>query len=245
MTTDMMNVRHLVEKVPDADLPCGMIGFAAGRLMVPEVDAVTGAAYGENDPARRVHRNGYHDQNRETCAGAVALRIPKLRKGSYVPGFPELRRIAEKALAAMIQEACVQGVFTRSVDDLVKATGMPGISKRQVSRLCEEVDGKVKAFLDRPPEGDWPSLSLWIDATDLKVRRGGRIASAAVIIAIGVNTDERRGVLGLEIGASDAEPIWTGFLRKFTLRCLRGVKLVISDPHEGIRAAASKVRSAT
>lgn len=151
--------------------------------------------------------------------------------------------MAEKALTAVIQEAYVQGISTRSVDDLVKAMGMSGISKSQVSRLCEEIDGKVEAFLNRPLEGDWPYL--WIDATYLKVRRGGRIVSVAVIIAIGVNTDGRREVLGLEIGTSEAEPNWTEFLRKLTHRGLRGVKLVISDAHEGIKAAVSKVLCAT
>jgi transposase-like protein len=121
--------------------------------------------------------------------------------------------------------------------------GMPGISKSQVSRLCEEIGGKVTAFLTRPLEGDRPYL--WIDATYLKVRRGGRIVSVAVIIAIGVNTDGRREVLGLEMGTFEAEPIWTEFLRKLTRRGLRGVKLVISDAHEGIQAAVSKVLSAT
>ena len=212
MTTDMMNFRDLVEKAPDADLlremvdPCGR-RFAAERLMELEVGAVTGAAYGEKDPARRAQRNGYRDRDWETRAGTVELRIPKLRKGSYFPGFLEPRRMAEKALTAVIQEAYVQGISTRSVDDLVKAMGMSGISKSQVSRLCEEIDGKVKAFLNRPIEGGWPYL--WIDATYLKVRRGGRIVSVAVIIAIGVNTDGRREVLGLEIGTSEAEPIWT------------------------------------
>ena len=142
-----------------------------------------------------------------------------------------------------LQEAYVQGISTRSVDGLVKAMGMSGLSKSQVSRLCEEIDDKVKAFLDRPIEGDWPYL--WIDATYLKVRRGGRIVSVAVIIAVGVNTDGRRKVPGMETGTSEAEPIWTEFLRKLTRRGLRGVKLVISDAHEGIKAAVSKVLSAT
>lgn len=177
MTTDMMNLRDLVEKTPDADLLREMIGFAAERLMELEVDAATGAACGEKDPARLVQRNEYRERDWETRAGTVELRIPKLRKGSYFPGFLEPRRMAEKALTAVIQEAYVQGISTRSVDDLVKAMGMTGISKSQVSRLCEEIDGKVKAFRNRPIEGDWPCL--WIDATDLKVQRGGRAAIAA------------------------------------------------------------------
>ena len=151
--------------------------------------------------------------------------------------------MAEKALTAVIQEAYVQGISTRSVDDLVKAMGMSGISRSQVSRLCEEIDGKVKAFLERPIEGDWPYL--WIDATYLKVRRGGRIVSVAAIIAVGVNTDGRREVLGMEIGTSEAEPICTEFLSTLTRRGLRGVKLVVSDAHEGLKAAVTKVLSAT
>src|SRR5947208_12687860 len=151
--------------------------------------------------------------------------------------------MAWRWLTAVIQESYVRGISTRSVDDLVKAMGMSGISKSQVSRLCEEIDGKVKAFLERPIEGDWPYL--WIDATYLKVRRGGRIASVAVIIAVGVNADGRREVLGMEIGTSEAEPIWTEFLRKLTRRGLRGVKLVVSDAHEGIKAAVTKVLCAT
>jgi putative transposase len=243
MTTDMMNVRSLVEKSADADLLREMIGFAAERLMELEVSSATGAGFGEKNPMRLAQRNGYRDRDWETRAGTVELRIPKLRKGSYFPSFLEPRRMAEKALTAVIQEAYIQGISTRSVDDLVKAMGMSGISKSQVSRLCEEIDVKVKAFLDRPIEGEWPYV--WVDATYLKVRRGGRIVSVAVIIAVGVNSDGRREVLGMEVGTSEAEPIWTEFLRRLTRRGLRGVKLVVSDAHEGIKAAVSKVLNAT
>jgi transposase-like protein len=151
--------------------------------------------------------------------------------------------MAERALTAVIQEAYIQGISTRSVDDLVKALGMDGISKSQVSRLCEEIDERVHTFLDRPIEGDWPYL--WIDATYVKVRQNGRIVSVAVIVAVGVNSDGRREVLGMDIGPSEAEPFWTAFLRKLTRRGLRGVKLVISDAHEGIKAAVSKLLCAT
>ena len=243
MTDEMMTLRTLLEKSSDTDLLREMIGFTAQRLMALEVENLTGAAPGERNPDRINQRNGYRERDWETRAGTVELRIPKLRKGSYFPGFLEPRRMAEKALTAVIQEAYVQGVSTRSVDDLVKAMGMTGISKSQVSRLCGEIDDKIKAFLDRPLEGDWPYV--WLDATYVKARRDGRVVSFAVIVAVGVNADGRREVLGLAIGASEAETFWTDFLRQLTRRGLRGVKLVVSDAHEGLKGAVSKVLNAT
>src|SRR5713226_7309812 len=243
MTEDMMNLRTLLEKSSDADLLREMVGFAAQRLMELDVESLTGAAHGARDPGRINQRNGYRDRDWETRAGTVELRIPKLRKGSYFPGFLEPRRMAEKALAAVIQEAYVQGVSTRSVDELVKAMGMTGISKSQVSRLCGEIDGKIATFLNRPLEGDWPYV--WLDATYVKARRDGRIVSVAVIIAVGVNGDGRREVLGMAIGASEAETFWTDFLRSLARRGLRGVKLVISDAHEGLKSAIARVLNAS
>ena len=232
MTDEMMTLRTLLEKSSDAELVREMIGFTAQRLMELEVEGLTGAAHGERSPERLNQRNGYRDRAWETRAGTVELRIPKLRKGSYFPGFLEPRRMSEKALTAVVQEAYVHGVSTRSVDDLVQAMGMSGISKSQVSRLCAEIDEKVKAFLSRPIEGDWPYL--WIDATYLKQRQNGRIVSVAVIVAVGVNSDGRREVLGMDIGPSEAETFWTDFLRKLRRRGLRGVKLTVSS-HFGLK----------
>src|SRR5918911_1448208 len=243
MTDEMMSLQALIEKAADAEFLREMIGFAAQRLMELEVGELTGAAYGEKSAERLAQRNGYRDRNWETPAGTVELRVPKPRKGSYFPGFLEPRRMAEKALTAVVQEAYVHGVSTRAVDDLVQAMGMSGISKSQVSRLCAEIDDKVKAFLARPIEGDWPYL--WIDATYVKVRQNGRIVSVAVIVAVGVNADGRREVLGMDIGPSEAETFWTSFLRKLARRGLRGVKLVVSEAHEGLKAAVAKVLSAT
>jgi transposase-like protein len=239
MTDDRLALLELIEKRADADLVREMLHFAAGRVMELEMQACTGAAHGVRDPARQVQRNGYRERPWETRAGRIELAIPRLRRGSYFPSFLEPRRTAEKALTAVIQEAYIHGVSTRAVDDLVKAMGGSGISKSEVSRLVEEIDGRVNAFLSRPLEGEWPYV--WIDATYVKAREGGRIVSTATIIAVGVNTDGRREVLGVATGASEAEVFWKGFLRSLADRGLRGVKLVIADDHKGLRAAASKV----
>jgi transposase-like protein len=242
MTDERMTLLELIEKGADADLVRDLLAFAAERLMATEVDQLTGAPCGTRTPDRINHRNGYRERGWETRVGRIGLAIPKLRKGSYFPAFLEPRRTAEKALTAVIQEAYVHGISTRSVDDLVKAMGGTGISKSQVSRLCEDIDERVQAFLGRPIEGRWPYL--WIDATYLKSRQGGRIVSVAVIVAVGVNTDGRREVLGVATGASEAEVFWTEFLRSLADRGLRGVRLVIADDHKGLRAAARRVFSA-
>jgi transposase-like protein len=243
MTDDRLALFELIDQRADDDLVRDMLGFAADRLMAMEVDAATGAPSGVRSAERANHRNGYRQRVWETRAGRIELAIPKLRKGSYFPSFLEPRRTAEKALTAVIQEAYVHGVSTRAVDDLVKAMGGTGISKSQVSRLCEEIDERVQAFLTRPIEGEWPYL--WIDATYIKSRQGGRIVSVAAIVAMAANTEGRREVLGLAIGESEAEPFWKDFLRSWTNRGLRGVKLVIADDHKGLRAAASKVLNAS
>jgi putative transposase len=243
MTDDKIALRALLEKGSDTTFLREMIAFAAERLMELETETLCNAAPGERSADRSNQRNGYRDRDWQTRAGTVELRIPKLRRGSYFPAFLEPRRMAEKALTAVIQEAYIQGISTRSVDDLVKALGMEGISKSQVSRLCGEIDERVNAFLSRPIEGEWPYV--WLDATYVKVRRDHQIVSVAVIIAVGVNTDGRREVLGMTVGHSEAEPFWVEFLRILARRGLRGAKLVISDAHEGLKAAITKVLSAT
>jgi putative transposase len=243
MTATNMDLKELLEKTADTDFLREMIGFTAQRLMELEVETLTGAAHSSRSADRLTHRNGYRSREWDTRAGTVELHIPKIRKGSYFPGFLEPRRMGEKALTAVIQEAYIQGVSTRSVDDLVQAMGMTGISKSQVSRLCGEIDERVNTFLNRPLEGDWPYL--WLDATYVKVRQAGRIVSVAVIIAVGVNDDGRREILGMTVGASEAETFWTEFLRSLARRGLRGVKLAISDAHEGLKAAVAKVLHAT
>jgi transposase-like protein len=243
MTDERMALLELVEKSADADLVREMLAFAADRIMEAEVELVTGAAKGVRTALRENHRNGYRDRDWDTRAGRIELAIPKLRKGSYFPSFLEPRRTAEKALVAVIQEAYVHGVSTRAVDDLVRAMGAGGMSKSQVSRLCAEIDVRVNAFLSRPLEGAWPYL--WLDATYLRVRDGGRIVSRAVIVAVAVNEDGKREVLGIATGLSEAEAFWTDFLRSLADRGLRGVKLVIADDHKGLRAAARRVFDAT
>jgi putative transposase len=242
-TPTTMALTELAAKGADADFIKQTLQFALQRLMDMDVETLCKAAYGERSEERANSRNGYRERALETRAGTVGLKIPKLRTGSYFPDFIEPRRTAEKALTAVIQEAYIQGISTRSVDDLVKAMGMTGVSKSQVSRLCEEIDERVQTFLQRPLEGDWPYL--WIDATYVKTRQAGRVVSVAVIIAVAVNTDGVREIVGVTTGASEAEPFWTEFLRSLTRRGLRGVKLVISDAHEGLKAAISKVLKTT
>ncbi len=250
MTAETMNLHELLEKTTDADFLREMIGFTAQRLMDVEVETLTGATPGVRAPGRLNQRNGYRDRTWETRAGTVELRIPKLRKGSYFPGFLEPRRMAEKALTAVIQEAYIQGVSTRSVDVLVQAMGMTGISKSQVSLLCGEIDGRVETFLSRPLEGDWPYV--WLDATCVKVREAGRIVSKAVTPSL--RRGKHRGRRQQRRPAGSARDgywllrgrdFWLEFLRKLARRGLRGVKLVISDAHEGLKAAITRVLNAT
>ena len=243
MTEERMALIELLQKSEDGDFLRSVAEAVLQLLMEADVEGLIGAGRHERSAERLNYRNGYRDRTFDTRLGPLSLRIPKLRQGSYFPPFLEPRKIAEKALVAVIQEAWIGGVSTRRVDELVQAMGLSGISKSQVSKLCKDIDERVTAFLDRPIEGEWPYL--WLDATYLKVREGGRIVSVAAIIAVAVSTDGRREIVGLGIGPSEAEPFWSSFIKGLVRRGLKGVKLVISDAHEGLRLAITRVLGAT
>ena len=243
MTDDRMALIEALQKADDGNFLRALAETVLQILMEADVEGVIGAGKYERSGERTTWRNGYRERTLDTRLGSLNLKIPKLRTGSYFPPFLEARKTAERALVAVIQEAWVAGVSTRRVDDLVQAMGLTGISKSQVSKLCKDIDERVLAFLKRPLAGEWPYL--WLDATYLKVREGGRIVSVAAIIAVAVNTDGRREIVGLHIGPSEAEPFWSTFLRDLVRRGLKGVTLVISDAHEGLKAAIQRVLGAT
>ena len=208
-------------------------------LMELEVAQHIGAEKHERTVERTGQRNGYRERTWDTRVGSIELKVPRVRDGSYYPVMLDPRKRAERALVAVVQEAYVQGVSTRRVDDLVQALGMNGISKSQVSRLCQELDREVESFRSRRLDGPYPYV--WLDATFLKVRENGRVVSQAVVIAIGVRASGEREILGLDVGPSEDGAFWTSFLRGLVARKLNGVKLVISDAHEGLKGAISAV----
>jgi transposase-like protein len=238
-----MVLADLIQKTGDGDFLRTLAESVLQILMEADVEGVIGAGRYERTAERANHRNGYRERTLDTRLGQLQLRIPKLRQGSYFPPFLEPRRTTEKALVAVIQEAWIAGVSTRRVDDLVQAMGLTGISKSQVSKLCKDIDERVGAFLERPLDGEWPYL--WLDATYLKVREGGRIVSVAAIVAVAVNTDGKREIVGLHIGPSEAETFWATFLKGLVKRGLRGIKLVVSDAHEGLKHAIARVLTGT
>jgi transposase-like protein len=243
MTEDRLPLAELLQKAGEGDFLRTVAEAVLQILMEADAEGLVGAGRHERSPDRLNYRNGYRDRTLDTRLGSLQLRIPKLRQGSYFPPFLEPRKMAEKALVAVIQEAWIGGVSTRRVDELVQAMGLSGISKSAVSKLCKEIDERVGSFLERPLEGEWPYL--WLDATYLKVREGGRIVSVAAITAVAVDTDGRREIIGLGIGPSEAETFWSTFLKGLVRRGLKGVKLVVSDAHEGLKHAIGKVLGAT
>jgi putative transposase len=243
MTETRLPLAELLQKAGDGDFLRAVAEAVLQLLMEADVEGLIGAGRHERSPERLNYRNGFRDRALDTRLGTLQLRVPKLRQGSYFPPFLEPRKVSEKALVAVIQEAWIGGVSTRRVDELAQAMGLSGISKSTVSKLCKDIDERVNAFLERPLEGEWPYL--WLDATYLKVREGGRIVSVAAIIAVAVDAEGRREIVGLGLGPSEAETFWSGFLKGLVKRGLRGVKLVVSDAHEGLKHAIAKVLGAT
>ena len=243
MTKTNMDLTELLQKQDQGDFLRTVAEAVLQLIMEADVEGLIGAGRHERAENRTTWRNGYRERALDTRLGTLNLKVPKLRQGSYFPGFLEARKMSEQALVAVIQEAWIGGVSTRRVDDLVQAMGLSGISKSTVSKLCKDIDERVSEFLNRPLTGEWPYV--WLDATYLKQRQGGRIVSVAAIIAVAANTDGRREIIGLGVGPSEAETFWMDFLRSLRARGLAGVKLVISDAHSGLKAAISRVFDAS
>lgn len=223
----------------DGDVLREGIRVLSQALMESEVAGLIGAERHERTSERTAYRNGTRTRTWDTRVGTIELAIPKVRPGTYFPSLLHPRRRAEQALLAVVQEAYVHGVSTRKVDELVKALGLDGMSKSEVSRICGELDPLVEAFRTRPIAGDHPYV--WLDATYHKVRIEGRVVSQATVVAIGVTADGERQILGVDVGASEERSFWTAFLRSLVKRGLTGVRLVISDAHEGLKQAISTV----
>ena len=243
MVKERMDLLELLRKrgvEGDVDFLREALRVLVEEIMEAEVSSRIGAGYGERSPERVTQRNGYRSRAWDTRVGTMDLRIPKLREGSYFPSLLEPRRRSERALLAVIQQAYVEGVSTRRVDDLVKALGCEGISKSQVSRICSELDEVVEDFLGRPLDGgSYPYL--WLDALTQKVREAGRIVNVSVVVATAVNSEGKREIVGMDVGTSEDGAFWLAFLRSLVARGLSGVELVVSDAHQGLRSAIAAV----
>jgi transposase-like protein len=237
MTVEEVARRVLADE--HADVLRESLRLVCQQLMELEVSELIGAAHGERTPDRATHRNGYRSRQWDTRAGTIDLEIPKLRRGSYFPhGLLEPRKRGEQALLSVVQQAYVCGVSTRRVDQLVESLGLR-ISRSEVSRVCALLDEQVDAFRRRPLEGDYPYL--WLDGKAEKVRDGGRVVNKCVVIAYGVHETGRREILGIDVGEAETEAFWTDFLRSLIARGLSGVQLVVSDAHQGLKAAIARL----
>src|SRR6266542_2733282 len=246
MASTRMDITSFVGKLleeDDVDLLHEGVRVLAQALMETKVSSQISATPYERSSGRTAYRNGYRTRTWDTRVGTIELKIPKVTAGTYFPSLLEPRRRAEKALHAVVCEAYVKGVSTRKVDDLVRALGMDGISRSEVSRICKALDEDVKTFLHRGFEGSYPYL--WLDATFHKMREGGRVISVATVVAVGVSDAGHRSVLGVDTGPSEDHSFWVAFLRSLVRRGLKGVRLVTSDAHEGLRQAVAKVLSGT
>jgi transposase-like protein len=236
-----MTVAQVADKLMSdehADVVRESVAFMVGELIEAEVSAQIGASLGERTPGRVTQRNGYRQRGWDTRVGEIELAIPKLRSGSYFPSFLEPRRRAEQALVAVVQEAYVNGVSTRKVDRLVEQLGLH-MTKDQVSRLCRHLDDQVQGFRERPLEGAYPYV--WLDAKIERVREPGGVRQKAVVIAYAVHETGRREVIGLDVGECETEAFWAEFLASLRARGLSGVRLCVSDCHEGLRNAIARV----
>jgi putative transposase len=233
--------KHLTAEDGDHDLARAMLGAFAETRMSAQAQVMCEADYNERSEERVNSRNGYRSRPWDTRVGSIDLAIPKLRSGTYSPEWLLVpRRRAEQALVAVIGQAYVEGISTRRVDDLVKAMGIDGISKSEVSRMAAELDAKVAEFRDRPLDAG-PYRYLWIDALVQRVREGGRVVNVSAVIATAVNAEGRREIIGFDIVTTEDTAAWTAFLRSLVARGLSGVELVISDAHGGIKAAIAAV----
>ena len=241
MVKERMDLPELLRKGGmdgDVDFLREALRVLVEGIMDAEVSSRTGAGYGERSAERVTQRNGYRSRAWDTRVGTMDLHIPKLREGSYFPSLLEPRRRSERALLAVIQQAYVEGVCTRRVDDLVKALGCEGISKSQVSRICQELDVVVDGFMGRPLDG---GPYLWLDALTQKVREAGRIVNVSVVVATAVNGEGKREIIGMDVGTSEDGAFWLAFLRSLSAGGLGGVELVVSDAHQGLRGAIAAV----
>ncbi len=219
------------------DLLREMVAVFSQVLMSADVDALCGATYGSRSNERRNRRNGYRSRRWDTRVGTIDLAIPKVRKGSYFPDFLlEPRRRAERALVSAVAEAYVLGISTRKVDRLVRSIGLDGISKSRVSEMAKSLDETVGAFRNRPLDAG-PYPFVWLDAMEIKSREEGRVFNVTAVMAIGVNADGHREVLGIDVITTEDGAGWLAFLRGLVSRGLTGVELVVSDAHAGLKAA--------
>jgi putative transposase len=238
-----MNLRDWLRKQleeADSDLLRDMVQTFAEQLMDAQVEGMCGAGYRERSEERTNSRNGVRERRWDTRAGTIDLAIPKLRNGSYFPSWLlEPRQRAERALIQVVAQSYLEGVSSRKVSKLVKKLGIEGISRSQASRMARELDEDVAKFRERPLEGA-PYTYVWVDAHAQKVREGGRVVSVATVVAIGVNAEGTREVLGFDVFTEESEANWAAFLRELVERGLTGVQLVISDAHKGLVNAIAR-----
>src|ERR1700742_5075356 len=232
-------VREVLES-EHVDVLRESVAVMVREIMEAEVAQLAGAELGERAPDRRIaQRNGYRERQWDTRVGEIELAIPRLRTGSYLPSFLEPRRRAERALVAVVQEAYVNGVSTRKVDRLVEQMGLRGLSKDQVSRMCAGLDEQVSAFRSRPLDGSYPYV--WLDAKIERVRETGGVRQKALVVAYAVSEAGVREVIGIDVGEAETEAFWTEFLFGLKARGLSGVRLCVSDAHQGLRSAIARV----